>query len=222
MISLVHTLLILLPVFFDPGYEKESRDTTEQSVVLSVSTNIPYDITYIPGYGLTSIPSFSLEYSPKQGHFTFGADVEWPMWQHWDRHDFFQINNITLWTRRYFRESELSYKGLYLFGSLNVARYGIGWNDRGWQGEGLGGTLGVGFKQYLGDSRFYFDFGFGAGVFWSRYDPYVYGNDGTGWYYYDYVGKPEDFRERAHTLTWFGPTRVHISIGFDIARRKKK
>ena len=82
---------------------------------MGISTNIPYDITWVPGYGVTSIPSVSLEFYPKNWkHFTLGADVEWPMWKHWDTHRFMQINSITLWTRRYFRtraRSEESVKG---------------------------------------------------------------------------------------------------------------
>lgn len=191
--------------------------------IIGLSTNLPYDFTWTPGYGFTSIPSFSLEYYPAAGKFTVGADVEWPMWQHWDTHRFFQIQNITLWTRRYFRPSEEGrFDGFYLFGSANAARYGIGFDDHGWEGEGLGASLGGGHKWRLGKSRLYLDAGLALGVFWSRYDPYNYGNDGTGLYYYDYDGKPEDFAERRMHFLWFGPTRVYISLGVDLFTRRKK
>ena len=190
--------------------------------VVAVSTNLIYDLTYIPGYGLTSIPSFSLEYYPNAGRWTFGADVEWPMWQHFDTHRFMQINNITLWGRRYFKEKDESFKGLYLLGSLGANRYGVGWNDKGWIGEGLHGSVGLGWKKYLGRSRFFFDTGLALGVFWSRYDPYVYSNEATGWYYYDYSGKPADFTERSKRLLWFGPTRAYVSIGYDLFTRRRK
>ena len=190
--------------------------------LLGISTNIPYDITFIPGYGLTSIPSISIEFYPNSGRYTFGADVEWPMWQHWDRHAFMQINNVTLWARRYFKPAEDIFKGPYLFGNLNSAQYGIGWDEKGWEGEGVGASVGLGYKRYFGRSRFFFDTGIGLGVFWSRYDPYVYGNDANRWYYYDYTGKPEDFRERSKRLLWMGPTRLYFSIGYDLLMRKKK
>ena len=190
--------------------------------LLGISTNLLYDATYIPGYGITSIPSLSLEYYPQGGRWTVGADVEWPMWKHWDRHDFMQINNVTLWVRRYFNSDLHLYKGTYLFGNVNAVQYGIGWDDRGWEGEGLGGSLGFGYKKYFGNSRFYFDTGLAAGVFWSKYDPYVWGNEATGWYYYNYNGKPEDFRERSKRLLWFGPTRLYFSIGYDLLMRKKR
>ena len=190
--------------------------------VVAVSTNLLYDLTYIPGYGLTSIPSFSLEYYPAAGHWTAGADVEWPMWQHFDTHRFMQINNITLWGRRYFQPKDESFKGLYLLGSLGANRYGVGWNERGWIGEGIHGSIGLGWKKYLGRSRFFFDTGLALGVFWSRCDPYVYSGEATGWYYYDYTGKPADFTERSKRLLWFGPTKAYVSIGYDLFTRGRK
>ena len=156
-------------------------------------------------------------------HFTLGADVEWPMWKHWDSHRFMQINNITLWTRRYFRTRacEESVKGFYLLANLNAARFGIGFDaDRGWQGEGLGASLGAGHRWTWG--RFFIDAGLAIGYFYARYDPYVWGNDPSGWYYYDYTGDPEDFVPRRMALHWFGPTRVYVSIGFDIAKKNRK
>ena len=199
-----------------------ASDAHRRIPVVAVSTNLIYDLTYIPGYGLTSIPSFSLEYYPAAGRWTFGADVEWPMWQHFDTHRFMQINNITLWGRRYFKEKDESFKGLYLLGSLGANRYGVGWSERGWKGEGIHASAGIGWKKYLGRSRFFFDTGLALGVFWSRYDPYVYSNEATGWYYYDYSGKPADFTERSKRLLWFGPTRAYVSIGYDLFTRRRK
>ncbi|MBO4595813.1 MAG: hypothetical protein J5632_04295 [Bacteroidales bacterium] len=192
--------------------------------LLGVSTNLLYDICYIKGYGLTSIPSFSLEYYPKQGHWTLGADVEWPMWQHYDTYRFLQINNVTLWGRRYFKareNEEARYAGAYLLASANIARYGIGWDKKGWKGEALGLSGGIGWKHYFGRSRFYFDTGVALGLLYSRYDPYVWGDDITDWFYYDYTGDPDEFHKRRMALAWLGPTRAYISIGFDITRLKK-
>ena len=194
-----------------------------REATIGISTNIPYDITYIPHYGLTSIPSFSLEYYPRNGRWTFGGDVEWPMWQHDDKHKYMQINNITLWTRRYFKEPEDDrFKGLYLLGNINAVRYGIGFDEKGWIGEGLGASLGIGHKWILGKSHFFFDAGLALGVLWSRYDPYYFSDEATHWYYYDYTGKPDDFSKRNQRLLWFGPTRLYLSIGYDLNLRKKR
>ncbi len=212
------SLLVYVPAETDTAATRASRP------IIGISTNLPYDVTWIPGYGVTSIPSVSLEFYPKNWkHFTLGADVEWPMWKHWDTHRFMQINNITLWTRRYFRTRacEESAKGFYLLANVNAARFGIGFDaDRGWQGEGLGTSLGAGHRWTWG--RFFIDAGLALGYFYARYDPYVWGNDAMGWYYYDYTGDPEEFVPRRMALHWFGPTRVYISIGFDIAKKNRK
>ena len=210
----------------------DSPDTTPADIyachkgfipAAGLSTNIPYDLTYVPGYGLTSIPSFSFEYYPaSRGRWTYGLDVEWPMWKHWNSQRFMQINNLTLWTRRYFRDPGVRPQGAYALASVNAARYGIGFNQRGWLGEGLGASLGGGYKWQIGDSRFWFDTGAALGFFFSGYDPYVYGNDALGWYYYDYAGKPEDFQKRNNRWFWLGPTRIYFSVGVDLFNRNRR
>ena len=64
--------------------------------------------------------------------------------------------------------------------------------------------------------------GLDVGYFYSRNDPYVWGDDATGWYYYDYVGDPAQFAPRQKGFQWFGPTRAYISIGLDLFSRRKK
>ena len=187
--------------------------------IIGISTNLIYDATWIPHYGFTSVPSFSLEYYPAQGHWTFGADVDWSHWLHYPEHRFNQIHNITLHARRYFKEGDFGFHGLYLMGGLNAVQYGLGWDQHGWEGEGAGISAGIGHKWNWGS--FFLDMGMDIGFFYSRYDPYVWGNDATLWYYYDYAGDPNEFVERRKGLTWFGPTRAYISIGFDLFKRKK-
>ncbi|MBO4675579.1 MAG: DUF3575 domain-containing protein [Elusimicrobiaceae bacterium] len=202
----------------EPVVEVTIPEPVKKKPVLAISTNIPYDIIYIPKYGLTSAPSLSLEYYPANyGHWTFGADVDFPMWQHWKTHRFFQIQNLTLNTRYYLKTG--NYHGLYLLANINAAKYGIGWDAKGWEGEGFGASVGAGFKLTL-YKRLFLDAGIALGYFNSRYDPYEYGFDSTKRYYYNYVGVPQDFVRRNHTLNWFGPTRVRISIGFELFGRK--
>ena len=197
----------------------ESTAKRRFSPVIGLSTNLLFDATYIPDYGFTSVPSFSLEYYPSRGHWTFGADVDWSHWLHYDTHKFNQIHNISLHTRRYFKSGENGFKGLYLQGALNAAQYGLGWDAHGWEGELLGANLGAGYKINFG--RFFIDMGLDVGYFYSRNDPYVWGDDATGWYYYDYVGDPAQFAPRQKGFQWFGPTRAYISIGLDLFNRKR-
>ncbi len=197
----------------------ESTAKRRFSPVIGISTNLLFDATYIPGYGFTSVPSFSLEYYPARGHWTFGADVDWSHWLHYDTHRFNQIHNISLHTRRYFKSGENGFKGLYLQGALNAAEYGLGWDAHGWEGELLGANIGAGYKINFG--RFFIDMGLDVGYFYSRNDPYVWGDDATGWYYFDYTGDPAQFSPRQKGFQWFGPTRAYISIGLDLFNRRR-
>ena len=213
-----------------PSEAEESRDIAvipsevEESPrrpVLGISTNIPYDITWIPQYGLTSVPSFSVEYYPVKGKYTFGADLEFSHWLHTEEHRYNQIHNLTLWGRRYFNRTEDRFKGAYLLANVNAAEYGIGMNaGKGWEGEGIGASVGGGWKVYIG-KYFFLDMGGALGAFYSWYDPYVWGNDATGRYYYDYSGAPEDFVKRSKRLLWFGPTRVYFSVGIDFYGKRR-
>jgi len=221
------TLILSLAVLFSQDAsgmdDSYPRDTVASKgrPAFAVSTNIPYDITWIPDYGLTSIPSVSLEFMPARGRLTFGTDVEWPMWQHPEDHRYMQVNNVTLWMRRYFRPAENKFKGTYLLANINAVRYGIGLGpDKGWQGEGAGVSLGIGRKMYLWD-RVFIDAGAAFGFFYSGYDPYVWGNDATRRYYYEYFGNPDEFVRRNNRLAWFGPTRIYFSVGIDMFKRKR-
>lgn len=218
--QLLISLVLLLASAVYPG-----TDSLKTDRVLAVTTNIPYDVTYIPGYGITSIPSLGVEYYPSgHGRFSYGLDLECPMWTHPTEHRYFQINNLTASCRWYFLKNyKGDYHGLFLYAGAGATRYGIGWDARGWQGEGVHISGGLGYKVALGKKqRFFLDMGLAGGFFYSRFDPYVWGNDATGWYYYDYNGRPEDFVERNLSLKWFGPTRVWISIGINLFNRKSK
>ena len=225
--AILTAILLLSSIAVSAQSEAQARraDTLAVRPVLGLSTNLAYNVTYFPYYGLTSIPSLSLEYYPScYGRVSFGADVEWPMWRNFSQHKYLQIQNVTLHGRWYFLPGyQHNYRGLYALASINGTRYGIGWSGHGWQGEGIGGSLGIGFKGSLFRSkRLYWDAGIAAGYFYSRYDPYIWGNDATGWYYYDFNGAPENFVPRNYSLEWFGPTRIWLSIGIDLFNRKSK
>ena len=55
-------------------------------------------------------------------------------------------------------------------------------------------------------------------------NPYVYGNPKStvedGLYYYDYLGKKENFKERNHVFTWFGPTNLGVHLTYDLLYRR--
>ena len=217
------TAVILSPdttaVILSPEPEARNEESRRGTPIIGLSTNLLYDATYLPHYGFTSIPSFSLEYYPAKGHWTAGADVDFSHWLHPAEHRYNQIHNFTFHARRYFNSGEDGFHGLYLLGNANFGLYGLGWDEHGWEGEGAGISAGIGHKWNWGS--FFIDTGAALGFFYSRYDPYVWGNDATGWYYYDYTGDPAKFSPRRKALTYFAPTRVYISIGFDLFKRNK-
>ena len=196
-------------------------DRKPRRPIIGISTNLPYDITYIPLYGITSVPSLSVEYYPARGKYSFGADLDYSHWLHPDTHRYNQIHNLTPWGRRYFTRDDDRFRGAYLLANVNAVEYGLGFNaNKGYEGEGLGIGAGAGWKVYIGQ-RFYLDMGGTLGLLYSRYDPYTWGGDGTGRYYYDYTGDPASFVTRRKRLVWFGPTRVFISVGFDFYGNKR-
>ena len=155
------------------------RCLDKPEMAIAVSTNLPYDLTYFPGYGITSIPSLGVEYYPS-GHkrFSFGLDFECPFWAHYDTHRFLQANNLTLSSRWYFQKGyKGDYHGLFLYAGAGAARYGIGWDAHGWQGEGFHLSAGLGWKFALGrKSRFFMDMGLAGGRFHSRAAPRISGD----------------------------------------------
>lgn len=217
----VSSLLVLL--LATSIFTRAQNNNDVRNYRFGLSTNLPYDITYVPEYGLTSIPSVSLEIYPERGHWTFGVDGEFPFWRHPDTHRYLQIFQVTASTRRYFQEPKPDnrYRSWYLLGSVNAARYGLGFSaDKGYEGEGLGLSVGIGRKCIFGRHMF-IDFGVALGVFYSGYDRYVWGDDASGHYYYDYTGDPDAFRRRNQRLLWWGPTRIYLNIGFDFWNRNR-
>ena len=127
--------------------------------------------------------------------------------------------------RRYFRgggEFMGPYLGLYGHGTV----YGIGFGKKqGWEGEGGGAGLSAGWVWPLnrkGNLRL--EVSVSLGFFYTRYDPYVYGNPITGvedgLYYYEYYGNTSDFKMRNYQLFWFGPTNAGLHITYDILYRR--
>lgn len=219
--------------------------------LLSVKTNALLYGVYIPfGYkGFCPIPNVAIEYYPLHGHFTYGLMFDCPWWQgNTSNHKYFQARNYTVETRYYFRSGDVdlrgkgngaAFKGTYLSAYANAAIYGIGWSDKkgsnipgtinghGWQGEGAGAGLGIGYVTPLSkNERWRLELSAHLGFFCTKYDPYVYGcpveNVKDGLYYYDFNGDADQFKKREYMLTWVGPTRVGLTISYDLLYRHNK
>ena len=99
---------------------------------------------------------------------------------------------------------------------------------RGWVGEGIGGGVGVGYVLPLSKKGHWkLEFSLQAGVFHTKYDPYQWENPVNpayqdNLYYYDWKGKPSLFKTRQYNFTWIGPTRIGISLSYDLIYRKAR
>ena len=207
--------------------------------LLAIKTNLLLDVAYMPGYDRwCPIPNVALEYYPKKGHFTLGASFDMPWWQDYDAHKFFQIRNYQLETRYYLKGSTPStdngqpykapaFSGFYLQAYAHLGLFGICFDaDRGWVGEGAGAGVGLGYVTPISrNGHWRLEFGLQAGFFRCKYDPYKYENPVNpsyhdDLYYYKWTQKPELFKKRQYRWNWFGPTRVGITLSYDLLYRR--
>lgn len=215
--------------------------------LLSVKTNLLFYAVYMPGYNRwCPIPNIAVEYYPKRGHFTFGASFDMPWWQDYDAHKYFQLRNYQIEGRYYLKTNNTcnSYKtysrqrhyepyeapafsGFYLQAYANTGIYGICFDaDRGWVGEGVGGGVGCGYVLPLSrNGHWRVDFGLQVGYFHTKYDPYRYENPidpayHDDLYYYKWKLAPDLFKKRQYRFNWLGPTRVGITLSYDLLYRR--
>ena len=205
--------------------------------LLSVKTNVLLDLAYMPGYNRwCPIPNVAIEYYPLHGHFTFGASFDCPWWQDYEGHKYFQVRNYQLESRYYFRSGDIrrnfpgqgaAFRGFYVQAYAHVALYGIMFDaDNGWMGEGLGGGIGAGYVLPLSrDGHWRLEFQAQAGYFFTGYDPFQYENPVNPnyrdhLYYYKWTQKPALFKKRQYRFSWLGPTRVGITLSYDLLYRR--
>lgn len=198
--------------------------------MLALRSNLLYDLFYMPRFGFAPAWDLHAEFYPLRGKFTYNAGITWPYWKKWDKYKFFQIEDINLEVRRYFKHNDYSiYKGWYVGASADLFRYGIGFDkETGWEGEGVGLSLTGGCVLPISRNnhwKLHFHVAFGG--LYSKYDPYVYGNpftrdESTDLYYYKYYGLKDNFNKRRFNFFYIGPTNVGISISYDILYYNKK
>ncbi len=193
--------------------------------MLSISTNLLEDAFYMPNFGWAPMWNVGVEYYPKNSRWTVKAQFMSPYYHRWSKNKFFQIRDYHLEVRRYFRPGWW-HTGGYVAAYVNGTKYGIGLSKtKGWQGEGGGAAVKLGYVVPLGKGTWRLDMYIAAGGWYSRYDPYVYGNPITGEengdYYYDWTGTRLEFKKRNHKFTWFGPTEIGVALTFDVLYHKR-
>ena len=206
--------------------------------VLSVKTNLLFDFAYVPGYDrFCPIPNIAIEYYPLHGHFTYGASLDFPWWQHYKKYKYFQIRNYQVEARYYLKDGSVektgygngaAFTGWYAQAYAHLGLFGICFDKkRGWEGEGVGGGIGVGYVLPLTKTGHWrLEFGAQVGVFWTKYDPYqyesvLYPERHDNLYYYKWDKFGNLFKRRQHHFTWFGPTRIGITLTYDLLYHRR-
>lgn len=238
------------PVTTDTKFVAVAPDTvlTEEFIarreLLSIKTNLLFYGVYMPfGYNrYCPIPNVAIEYYPLHGHFTFGASIDFPWWINYAKHKFFEVRNFQAEARYYLRSGDIeknppgegaAFKGLYLQGYLHGGVFEIGLHrDRGYKGEGFGGGLGVGYMMPISKKGHWrLEFAAQFGYLYVMHDPFQYEYRGIelhdDLYYYDWVRPASEFKKRQYRYTYFGPTRVGVTLTYDLlyrtnAKTKKK
>ncbi len=213
-------------------------ETIPRREFLAVKSNLLLDVAYVPGYNRwCPIPNVALEYYPLHGHFTYGASLDFPWWRHYHDYKFFELRNYQLESRYYFRSGDVglnkpgqgaAYRGWYLQGYVHGGLYTFCFNaDKGWTGEFLGGGLGFGYVTPLSkNGHWRLEFGAQFGYIYSGYDPFQYEYRGLvdlhdDLYYYDWTLPASQFRKRQYRYSWFGPTRIGVTLSYDLLYRRQ-
>lgn len=215
--------------------------------MLSIKTNLLLDFAYVPGYDRwCPIPNVAIEYYPLHGHFTYGASLDFPWWQHYWEHKYFQIRNYQLEARYYLKpttplEAYEPYKadkasrqlpafwGWYLQGYVHAGLFSLCFDEsRGWEGEGIGAGVGVGYVLPISrNGHWRLEFGLQAGFFRCKYDPYQYEcpvdpNEQDHLYYYKWTHDANLFKKRQYRYNWIGPTRIGVTLTYDLLYWNKR
>lgn len=219
--------------------EKEETEGDERRELMSVKTNLLFDLAYMPGYNrFCPIPNVAIEYYPLHGHFTYGASFDTPWWKHYSKHKYFQLRNYQVHTRYYLRRGDIeerkpgkgaAFKGFFFSAYAHAYLYNICFSEkRGWEGEGWGAGMGAGYVMPIDRKEHWrLEFGLQLGYLNTLYDPYQWrcpvdpGTD-IDRYYYKWYGNAKDFKKRQHSYSWIGPTRVEITLSYDLIYRHKE
>ena len=210
--------------------------------LLSIKTNLLLYGFYLPGgYNRwCPIPNVALEFYPKHGHFTYGASIDFPWWRSYNEFKFFEVRNYQVEARYYFRSGDIkrrkpgegaAFRGWYLQGYAHVGLFNICFDkDSGYEGEFFGAGLGAGYVLPISrKGHWKLEFSLQAGFVYGKHDPYQFENlinpnYHDKLYYYRWAGKSKDFKLRQYRFSWIGPTRVGVTLSYDLLylRGKKK
>ena len=236
-----HTPIVRLN---DAQPAEEPQDTAILEIprreFLSIKTNLLLYGFYLPGgYDRwCPIPNVAIEYYPRHGHFTYGASIDFPWWKSYNKFKFFEVRNYQLEARYYFRSGDVrlrtpgqgaAFRGWYLQGYAHVGLFNICFDkDTGYEGEYLGVGLGAGYVLPLTrKGHWKLEFSLQAGYVYGKHDPYQFENlvnpsYHDQLYYFRWTGKSSDFKVRQYRFSWLGPTRVGVTLTYDLLYKRVK
>lgn len=196
--------------------------------VLAVKTNLAYDAFFTSDLGWAPIYNIEAElYPTEKGRWTWLLEYEFPWHSIDSKHQYLQILNLQLESRRYFKYAS-HHSGHYLSGYLGINLYDICFDrvaGHGYQGEGFGGGLGYGYVLPLGkkpDTPWKLELFVKGGYYATFYYPYDAGSPYAGKYYYEWYDNPKLFIRRNMLFQWFGPTGAGITISYDLFKKAVK
>lgn len=176
--------------------------------ILSIGTNIIYD--------LLLMPTILIEYLPKFSHFSIMGEATFPWYKQEKHHQYFQLQRYSLFVK-YHPLTKGCYNGWFIAPYLEAGLYDLeeklGWfnfshpNKEGYQGEFWGAGISAGFSMPFAKNRAKIEFRGGIGYIHSKYRKYV-----SYMEIYPYI--------QSKKLNYFGPTQLSISIHWNILNRK--
>ena len=196
--------------------------------LIAVKTNLAYDAFFTKDMGWAPIYNIEAElYPTEKGRWTWLLEYEFPWHSIDSKHQYLQILNLQLESRRYFKSAS-RHTGHYLSAYAGINLYDICFDKKaghGYQGEGFGGGLGYGYVLPLGkkpDTRWKLEFFIKGGYYATFYDPYDAGSPFAGKYYYEWYDNPKLFVRRNMLFQWLGPTGAGITISYDLINKSVK
>lgn len=201
---------------------------TSKRPLIAVKTNLAYDAFFTKDMGWAPIYNIEAElYPTEKGRWTWLLEYEFPWHSIDSKHQYLQILNLQLESRRYFKYAS-NQSGHYLSAYAGINLYDICFDKvagHGYQGEGFGGGLGYGYVLPLGkkpETPWKLELFVKAGYYATFYDPYDAGSPYAGKYYYEWYDNPRLFIRRNMLFQWFGPTGAGITISYDLFKKTVK
>lgn len=201
---------------------KESADSsrTESKPLFALHTNLLYDAAgAVVGFHVFPV---SVGYQiPIGRHWSIYSNylitLPWRAWNnnadaaelmHWDLHArWYPGGSFTRPFRQ--KENRQVLDGWYVYAGAGMGYYDFERDAKGYQGEELLGTIGLGYSIPLGKS-WNLDIGLGIGPLYSRYRYYI-GRSNNEHLVYQYSG----------SFSYFGITDARVSISYLFTAKKK-